>query len=86
MAIEIIGDALGAAARGFGRLLAWIAMELVADILGTTVQRTGRLVFRCLRPGREPGLAACIVVGLLFWVCLIGSALWWLMDFSPAAS
>ena len=61
-------------------------MELVADLLATTVQRTGRLVLRGLRPGREPGLGTCIVVGLLFWVCLIGGALWWLMDFSPATS
>jgi hypothetical protein len=85
MAVEIVGEALGAAARAVGRLLVWVAMELVGDFLATAVQRTGRFVLRLLRPGSEPGMAACVIVGLLLWGGLIAGAVWLLVDFTPAA-
>ncbi|MBB3922808.1 MULTISPECIES: hypothetical protein [Xanthomonas] len=58
---EIAGEALGGIVRVVGRILFEVFFEL-------TIQGTGYILVRTVRPEAEPDDTICTVVGLLFWV------------------
>ncbi|MBD9534974.1 hypothetical protein ATCM_11040 [Stenotrophomonas sp. ATCM1_4] len=64
---DLAGEALRGALRVVGRML----VELVFEIL---LKGTGHVVIRLFRPGKEPGDAACALVGLLVWAGVAAGA------------
>ena len=58
---EIAGEALGGIVRVVGRILFEVFFEF-------TIQGTGYVLVRTVRPKTEPDDTVCTVVGLLFWV------------------
>lgn len=66
-----IGDIAGEALGGIGRIIVWIFVEVVFEIL---IRGAGHVVLRTLRPKSDPGDIACVFVGLLVWMCLLGGA------------
>lgn len=64
---DLAGEALRGALRVVGRML----VELVFEIL---LKGTGHVVLRLSRPGKEPGDAACALVGVLVWTGVAAGA------------
>ena len=60
---EIAGEALGGIFRLIGRILFEFFFELV-------LHGTGYFLIRLFRPKSDPGDAACITVGIMFWVVI----------------
>jgi hypothetical protein len=68
-----LGDIAGEALGGVFRFVARIVFEIVVEWL---LYRTGALILRLIRPRHEPGEAAAIVTGLLFWIAMAALGVW----------